>query len=110
VLGSLLVTFIALSATFLRALHLMHRLAECSEAESKCLYNAQRFVYKRFLRHFVKVDVELLELQATGACQSFVNGGGGYLRDATEDELGSTNVITAEVRILSLINLVNFAS
>jgi hypothetical protein len=88
----------------------MHQLAECSEAESKCLYNAQRFVYKRFLRQFVKVDVELLELQATGACQSFVNSGGGYLTDAIEDELGSTNVLTAEVCMLPLINLINFAS
>jgi hypothetical protein len=105
VVASLLVTFIALTAALLRALQLMRQLATCTDAESKCLYNVQRFVYMRFMRHFVKVDMDLLEIQATGICQDFASSGGISLQNVIEQDLGSSNVITAEVRITPPVNL-----
>jgi hypothetical protein len=105
VVASLLVTFIALTAALLRALQLMRQLATCTDAESKCLFNVQRFVYMRFMRHFVKVDMDLLEIQATGICQDFASSGGISLRNVIEQDLGSSNVITAEVRLTPPVNL-----
>lgn len=93
--ASLLLTFITLSAALLRALHLVHQLADCSEAESKCLYKVQRFLYRRLVRGFVNVDAETLELQATGVCRT-VNTGDFSSLDIF-DSRWATNLITAEV-------------
>lgn len=98
--ASLLVTFITLTAALLRALKQVRRLASCSEADSTCLYDVQRFVYKRLVRNFVKVDAETLELQATGLCRAFSTG-----KSSSIDPLDSglqTNLVTAEVQYILL--------
>ena len=93
---SLLLTFITLSASLLRALHLVHRLAACSHAESRCLYDVQRFAYRRLVQGFVRVDVETLELQAAGVCRTTNSGEGGAID--LLDARWKTHLITAEAR------------
>lgn len=93
--ASLLITFVTLSASLLRTLHLVHDLAACSRPDSKCLYDVQRYVYKRLVRNFVKVDAETLELQATGVCRSANNGALSSI-DLLDSDL-ATNLLTAEV-------------
>ena len=92
---SLLLTFITLSASLVRALHLVHRLAACSDEESKCLYDVQRFVYKRLVKSYVRVDSETLELQATGVCRTLNSGNFGSI-DIFDDRWQSS-IITGEV-------------
>lgn len=98
--ASLLVTIITLSAALLRALQQVCRLAACSEAEGTCLYDVQRFVYKRLVRTFAKMDAETLELQATGLCRAFSTGNSSSI-DPLDRGL-QTNLITAEVRSMLL--------
>ena len=74
----------------------MHRLAACSLAESQCLYDVQRFMYKRLVQGFVRVDAETLELQATGVCRT-VNANNFTSIDIFDNRWQS-NLLTGEVR------------
>jgi hypothetical protein len=73
-LASLVVTFFTHTAAYLRALKYVRSLAECSNADSECLYKVQRWVYKRLLQGIIRIDVDVLELQATGLCRTSTNG------------------------------------
>lgn len=66
--ASLLLTFVTLSAALLRMLRWVHVLADCTDAESRCLRDVQRWFYTRFMKDFVRVDTGVLELQFSGIC------------------------------------------
>lgn len=105
--ASLLVTFKALSASLLRALHLVHRLTECSEAENQCLYVVQRFIYKRLVSGFVKVDIDTLELQASGACRVVA-----LEESASQDAFHrrwQSSLVTSEVLLINLTHDCTFS-
>jgi hypothetical protein len=63
-----MLTFITATASLLRARQWVHILADCTYEDSKCLYDVQRWVYIQFVKGLVKVDIETLELQLSGAC------------------------------------------
>lgn len=69
--ASLLVTFITLTAVFLRMMHWVWQLADCTEEGSTCLHDVQLWFYRRVvqgLEGLVMVDAKTLELQRSGAC------------------------------------------
>jgi hypothetical protein len=72
--ASLLITFITLTATFLRTLQWVGALADCTEKNSQCLYDVQRWFYVTLVEGLVQVDIETLELQHTGSCSQVTQG------------------------------------
>ena len=66
--ASLLLTFVTLSATLLRMLRWVRVLADCTEPESECPHDVQRWFYKHVVRGLVRVDVEVLEQHFSAVC------------------------------------------
>eukprot|EP00892_Ulva_mutabilis_P009433 jgi/Ulvmu1/6862/UM031_0067.1 len=91
--ASLAVAAVTTTSSFLRALSFVKDLSECSRADSECLYRVQRWFYRRLVEGLVRVDLEVLELQAAGVCRT--------LRDGDVEQLiesrWSTNLATHEV-------------
>jgi hypothetical protein len=88
--ASLLITFITLSGTLLRALHKVRDLAACTEANSRCFHDVQRWFHKLLFQGLLPVDIEILEAQFSAVCHDPIAP---QIRDA----LPSTD-FTAEVR------------
>lgn len=93
-LASLLVAAVTTTSSFLRALSFVRDLSECSLADSECLYQVQRWFYRRLVAGLVKVDIEVLEVEAAGLCRLLDTGN---VEDLIESRW-STNLATAEVR------------
>lgn len=91
--ASLVVAAVTTTSAFLRALSFVKDLSECSRAESECLYNVQRWFYRRLVSGLVKVDVEVFELQAAGICRTLRTGDVEQLLESR----WTTNLATAEV-------------
>ena len=66
--ASLLLTFITLSAALLRMLRWVRVVADCTDEDSECLRDVQRWFYTHVVRGLVSVDVEVLEQQFSGLC------------------------------------------
>ena len=71
--ASLLLTFVTLSAALLRMLRWVRVLADCTDAESQCLRDVQRWFYTHVVRGLVSVDAEVLEAQAAGLCDALAS-------------------------------------
>lgn len=101
--ASLLVTFITLTASFLRALSWVRNVADCSDQDSECLYRVQRWLYKHIVESFVGLDPDAFELQASGVCQAALAS------EEAPETLRSTlgvNIITAEVLTTAAVAVV----
>jgi hypothetical protein len=72
--ASLLITFITLTAAFLRTLQWVGTLADCTQENSQCLYDVQRWFYVTLVEGLVQMDIETLELQRTGSCSQVTQG------------------------------------
>lgn len=92
--ASLLIAAVTTTSSFLRALSFVKDLSECSLADSECLYNVQRWFYRRLVEGLVKVDLAVLELEAAGVCRGLGNADVDQLLDSR----WSTSLATAEVR------------
>jgi hypothetical protein len=66
--ASLLITFITLSGTLLRALHKVRDLAACTEPNSRCFHDVQRWFHKLLFQGLLPVDIETLEAQFSAVC------------------------------------------
>lgn len=96
--ASLMLTFITLSSALLLTLQWVRDLAECTEAESRCLHDVQRWFYKRLVKGLVKVDIETLELQFSGLCDVVGQGSNSTTGTQIRDRL-SSNFVTADVSV-----------
>lgn len=100
--ASLLVAAIATTSSVMRAAVLVLDLAECTDEGSSCLRDAQRWVYDRFLKSLIRVDADVFEVQASGACDALLRG------DETTAGLVDDDLIAAgEVRTPPQIQLPN---
>lgn len=97
--ASLMLTFITLTAALLRTLQWVRMLADCTDDDSQCLHDLQRWFYTRLVQGLVKVDIQTLELQFSGACNVFTQD------HTTASQLQgalASNVFTSEVSLPSL--------
>ena len=102
--ASLLLTFITLSAALLRTLRWVRVVAACTEEDSQCLHDLQRWFYTHFAKGLVKVDIEALELQFLGLCDQLAQAPG-ELQPNTTTEIQSDLVSSfqsSDVRIFQL--------
>lgn len=91
--ASLLIAAITTTSALMRAAKTVVDLSECTDADSECLRDAQRWVYDRFLRSLVRIDASVFEAQASGACDAL-----GARTASGTDELSGSGLSPVEVR------------
>ena len=102
--ASLLLTFITLSAALLRTLHWVRVVAACTEEDSQCLHDLQRWFYTHFVKGLIKVDIEPLELHFSGLCDQLAPAAGELQHNATNEDQSNlaSNFQSSDVRSFQL--------
>ena len=91
--ASLLIAAITTTSALMRAAKTVVDLSDCTDADSECLRDAQRWVYDRFLRSLVRIDAAVFEAQASGACDAL-----GERAASGTDELSGSGLSPIEVQ------------
>lgn len=91
--ASLFITAVTTTSSLLRASSFVIDLSECTHEDSECLRDVQRWVYNRFLKSLVRIDVDVLDLQDSPLCAGVQSGdASGIIAEGSITDLTTTEV------------------